>query len=94
MLKRLYSSSSASSTVARGGRWVMPPEGAVASEPVGAGAESTSAGGDTGVAVPGRGDTPPFLDFEGFPLALAFAAALAAFFSFFARFRFLMSSGV
>jgi hypothetical protein len=73
---------------------VTPPEGAAASEPVGFGADSTCAGAGTGVAVSGSGETPPFFAFEGLPLALAFASALAAFFSFFARFLFLMSSGV
>jgi len=90
-----YSSLSTSSTVGRGTlRWVTAPEGGAASEPVGCGADSTFVGADGGVVASGCGETPPFLAFEGLPLVLAFPAALAAFFSFFTRFRFLMSSGV
>jgi hypothetical protein len=79
-------SSSTSSTVARGGRWVSSPAG-VASEPVGCGAESTSV---AGAAVVGAASIAPFLGLAPW----AFAATLAAFFSFFAAFFALTSSGV
>lgn len=98
-----YSSSSASSTVARGGRCDTVPAAGAASEPVGCGAESASTGAGAGVGsawASGWGVAVPeafFFPFEALPLRgvpAALAASLAAFFSFFARFLFLMSSGV
>lgn len=89
----LYSSSSVSSTVARGGRCVTSPAGA-ASWPVGLGAESTFTGCcGAWAGVEGReAFAMPLLPLNGTPLALA--AALAAFLSFLAAFLALMSSGV
>lgn len=81
--------------------------GGSASEPVGCGAASTGADagswagvGAAGAASAGWGVAVPemaFLPFAGLPLRgtpAAFAAALAAFFSFLARFLLRMSSGV
>ena len=104
--RELYSSSSASSTVAAR-RCDTAPVGGAASEPVGCGAASTGAdagagagAGSAGTAASGWGVAVPemaFLDFEVLPLGgapAARAASLAAFFSFLARFLLRMSSGV
>jgi len=90
-----YSSSSASSTVARGGRCTTELAGGTVSEPVGCGAEAAATGAGS-VAGSGMGDAVPFFPLVDLPLvaAVAFAATLAAFFSFLARFLALMSSGV
>jgi hypothetical protein len=96
----VYSSSSASSTVARGACRCTTELADTASDPVGRGAESTSVelswtGTGTGVAGAGSGEAWPFLFFlTASPLAPALAACLAAFFSFLACFFALMSSGV